>query len=154
MRTHSEEVGINIDPSKLCFIITKAREFDAKVDPVKSDSGYNEAGGGEREILEGYADDPALKELRDAIDVLNEDEIVDLIALTWLGRGDFTRNEWARARSLAREVYCWHSASYLIAMPALGDFLEKGLAELEPLMASKSADPHFPGKLASGSGRP
>lgn len=125
-----ESVEINIDPSKVCFIIVKAREFDAKVDPVEPDPGSNEADDGEREILEDYANDPTLEELRGAINILDDDEIVDLIALSWVGRGDFDRKEWANARALARERRTRDSANYLIGMPSLGDYLEEGLAEL------------------------
>src|SRR5258706_6509384 len=80
---------LNISAEKVCYIIVKAREFDAKVPPVEPDPGSNPADDGEREILEDYADDPTLLELRSAIDDLNEDEVVDLIALAWLGRADF-----------------------------------------------------------------
>lgn len=125
-----EPVEINIEPGKVCFIIVKAREFDAKVDPVEPDPGSNETDDGEREILEDYADDPTLEELRGAIGVLDDDEIIDLIALAWVGRGDFDRGEWQNARDLARERHTKDTASYLVGMPALGDYLEEGLAEL------------------------
>lgn len=125
-----EPVEINIDAGKVCFIIVKAREFDAKVDPVEPDPGSNESDDGEREILEDYADDPTLEELRSAINILDDDEIIDLIALAWVGRGDFGRGEWSEARALAGERHRARSADYLIGMPALGDYLEEGLAEL------------------------
>jgi Protein of unknown function (DUF3775) len=124
MRTHDEDmkpVDINIELSKICFIIIKAREFDAKVDPVEPDPGSNGADGGEREILEDYADDPTLEELR---------ELIDLVALAWVGRGDFVRDDWTQARALARDSRGGPTTAYLIGMPALGDYLEEGLAEL------------------------
>lgn len=133
MRIRDEDVQpveINIEPTKVCFIIIKAREFDAKVDPVEPDPGSNEADDGEREILEDYADDATLEELRGAIDILDEDEAIDLVALAWVGRGDFTRGEWAQARALARQSRSGPAAAYLIGMPGLGDYLEEGLAEL------------------------
>ncbi len=49
---------LNISPEKICYIIVKAREFDAKVEPVEPDPGSNPADGGEREILSDYRDDP------------------------------------------------------------------------------------------------
>lgn len=125
-----EPVELNIEPNKVCFIIVKAREFDAKVDPVEPDPASNETDDGERNILEDFADDPTLEELRGAIDSLDEDEIVDLIALAWVGRGDFGRNDWASARALAGERHRRESANYLVGMPGLGDYLEEGLAEL------------------------
>lgn len=119
-----------ISMEKVCYIIVKAREFDAKVDPVEPDPGSNPADGGEREILEDYPDDATYFELRAAIRSLNDDEVVDLIALAWVGRGDFTGDEFKEARHLARERYRHGSASYLVGMPALGDYLEEGLAAL------------------------
>ncbi len=121
---------LNVSAEKLCYIIVKAREFDAKVDPVEPDPGSNPTDDDAREVLEDYADDPTLAELRAAIDGLNEDEIVDVIALAWLGRADFAKEEWVEARALARERHRHHSASYLVGMPALGDYLEEGMAAL------------------------
>ena len=122
------EPELNISREKLCYIIVKAREFDAKVDPVEPDPGSNPADSGEREILEDYADDPTFAELSEAIEDLNDDEVVDVIALAWVGRGDFDRREWREARKLARERHRQHSAGYLIGMPALGDYLDEGMA--------------------------
>jgi hypothetical protein len=58
------------------------------------------------------------------------DEVVDLIALAWLGRGDFDKTEWPEARALATERHRQRSANYLMGMPALGDYLEEGLSQL------------------------
>jgi Protein of unknown function (DUF3775) len=123
-------VELNISGEKVCYIIVKAREFDAKVEPVEPNPGSNPADSGEREVLEDYADDPTAAELREAIDDLNEDEVVDLIALIWVGRGDFARPEFYAARRLARERHRTRSADYLMGIPTLGDYLEEGFAEL------------------------
>ena len=121
---------IKISPEKVCYIIVKAREYDVKVAPVEPDPGSNPADSGEREVIEDYEDDPTAAELREAIDDLNDDEVVDLIAMTWLGRGDFAKDEWRDARRLARERHRPHSAEYLMGIPNLGDVLEEGLALL------------------------
>ncbi|HXZ02658.1 MAG TPA: DUF3775 domain-containing protein [Stellaceae bacterium] len=124
------KVELNISIDKVSYIILKAREFDAKVDPVEPDPGSNPADDEEREILEDYADDPTFAELRAAIDDLNDDEVIDLIALAWLGRGDFAKEEWEEARKLATERHRHRSAAYLTGMPALGDYVEEGLSLL------------------------
>ena len=121
---------LNISPEKVCYLVIKAREFDAKVEPVEPDPGSNPGDSGVREILEDYADDPTFAELHTAIDDLNDDEVIDLIALAWLGRGDFAKDEWGEARTLARERHRRRSADYLLGMPALGDYLEEGLTAL------------------------
>jgi hypothetical protein len=123
-------VDINISPEKVCYIIVKAREFDAKVEPVEPDPGSNPSDDQGREILEDYADDPTVQELQEAIVDLNDDEVVDLIAIAWVGRGDFDRTDFEGARNLAMERHRPDSAPYLIGMPSLGDYLDEGLAEL------------------------
>ena len=125
-----EPVELNIDPEKVCFLILKAREFDAKVEPNEPDPGSNPTDDDEREILVDYAGDPTLEELRSAIEALDDDETIDLIALVWVGRGDFTRDEWENAQALASDRHRQGSADYLLGIPTLGDLLEEGLAEL------------------------
>jgi hypothetical protein len=121
---------LSISPEKLCYIIIKAREFDAKVEPMDLDPGSNPSDDGNRAVLEDYGDDPTLAELRDAINSLNEDEVVEVTAMVWLGRGDFNREEWADALELARERHNRRSAQYLVGIPNLGDCLEEGAAQL------------------------
>jgi hypothetical protein len=121
---------LSISPEKLCYIIVKAREFDAKVEPIDLDPGSNPSDDGNCAVLGDYGDDPTLAELRDAINSLNEDEVVEVTAMVWLGRGDFNREEWADALALARERHNARSAAYLVGIPNLGDCLEEGAAQL------------------------
>lgn len=125
-----DPVPLDVDPAKVCFIIIKAREFDVKVEPVEPNPASNPADMQQREILEDYASDPTFIELRDAINGLNEDETVELVALAWLGRGDFDRAEWNEVLSLAAEPHQRFPAMYLMGLPLLGDYLENGLSEL------------------------
>ncbi|HZB93758.1 MAG TPA: DUF3775 domain-containing protein [Stellaceae bacterium] len=127
---NEDDVELEINFEKVCYIIVKAREFDAKVEPAETDDGSNPADDEERIVLEDYAGDPTLQELRDAIDGLNEDEAIDLVALAWLGRGDFDVTEWEEARDLADERHRRSASAYLTGMPGLGDYLEEGLSLL------------------------
>ena len=122
--------NLDISPEKVCYIIVKAREFDAKVEPLDPDPGSNPADDGERIILEDYADDPTHQELVSAIEVLNEDEIVGLLALVWMGRGDFTEDQWDDAMAQARETRNERAVDYLVGIPLLGDYLEEALSRL------------------------
>ena len=126
----NEPIALNINPETVGFIIIKAREFDAKVEPVEPDPGSNPADDDEREILEDYADDPTLEELRGAIDSLDDDEVIDLIALAWVGRGDFDVAEWPQALAQARATRDAHATDYLIGTPLLADYLQEALAAL------------------------
>jgi hypothetical protein len=68
--------------------------------------------------------------LRAFISELNEDEQASLIALAWIGRGDYEADDWEEARALARERNMRDAAGYLLGIEMLGDMLEEGLEAL------------------------
>ncbi|MBR0672074.1 DUF3775 domain-containing protein [Neoroseomonas soli] len=68
--------------------------------------------------------------LRAFIGDLNEDEQASLIALAWIGRGDYSGAEWSEARTLAKERNVRDTAEYLLGIDMLGDMIEEGLSEL------------------------
>ena len=119
---------LTISAEKAFFIIVKAREFDEQVAPSDPESGSNPTDDRDVDVLEAEGDDPTLQELEGALAALNIDEQLDLLALTWLGRGDFPSFE--QARQEAEEMRTKPTPSYLIGTPKLGDFLEEGLAQL------------------------
>jgi hypothetical protein len=84
-----EEVpSLTISPEKVCFIIIKAREFDAKDEVTEPDPGSNPSDDKDWEVLEDHADDPVVEELTSLIDSLSEDEQLTLWRL--LGWGGMT----------------------------------------------------------------
>jgi len=123
-------LGIAVE--KVAYIHAKAREFDVKVAaqdsgpvdrPEPDDSDY-------RDILEDHGSDPTDAELHGAIDSLNEEEQVNLVALFWLGRGDYMADEWEDALAQARDRHNNRTADYLTGSPMLSDYLEEGLIKL------------------------
>ncbi len=121
---------LSISPDKLNFIITKAREFDAKdivTDPGDSSNASDDA---MLSVLEDHPDDPVVQELTAFIRALTEDEQIDLVALAWLGRGDGTADDWDDLRNEATRAHNKRTASYLLGMPLLPTHLEDGLEEL------------------------
>jgi hypothetical protein len=123
-------VDLNISVSMVHEIILHARAYDVKVAPGSSSDGSNPIDDDEMRILESRRDDYTGPELRAVINGLNDSEAVDLIALAWVGRGDFDRASFEEARSLAVERHGDQNADYLMGMPLLGDYLEEGLSEL------------------------
>jgi hypothetical protein len=72
--------------------------------------------------------DAMVDSLKGLITELNEDEQAALIALAWIGRGDYDASEWDEVRRLARERNADGSApTYLAEMELLGDLLSEGL---------------------------
>lgn len=121
---------LEIDPRTVYLLILKAREFDDKDEPGESDPNATLAEETLREEMRNFADDPVAQEIKDTIEGLNEDEQAELVALTWLGRGDFTAPEWKEAVTTARQRHTGPTADYLLGTPLLGDYLEEGLSEL------------------------
>ena len=108
----------------------KAREFDVKdADTSSGDDGSDPADDRMVEVLEDRPDDPVDQELVAFIEAMSEDEQVDLVTLTWLGRGDGTLEEWDELRAEATRVHNRRTASYLLGIPLLPDYLEEALAE-------------------------
>ncbi|ELT46656.1 DUF3775 domain-containing protein [Brucella intermedia] len=112
------------------FIIAKAREYDVQVPATDEDSGSNASDDNEVDILDASLTNPTRKELFAAIRSLNIDERQELLALMWVGRGDFSVDEWDEALSTAADRDNGREAKYLIGTPLLGDYLEEGLAAL------------------------
>lgn len=121
---------LTISPEKVCFIIIKAREFDAKDEVTEPDPGSNPSDDKDVSVLEDHGDDPVVEELTSLINALSEDEQVDLVALAWLGRGDYAASDWATVREEAARAHNERTASYLLGTPLVGDFLEEGLSML------------------------
>jgi hypothetical protein len=115
---------------KLLYVIEKAREFDAETPEVDSDSGSNPSDDANVAILQDTADNPVQEELVAALDALTDEERVEILALTWLGRGDFDRSEWREALAQAREIHDNSETAYLIGTPLLADYLQEGIAAL------------------------
>jgi hypothetical protein len=120
---------LTIPPEKVCFFIVKAREFDVKDVVTDPDPGSNPADDAMVAVLEDHRDDPTLEELRSFINGLTEDEQIDLVALTWLGRGDGGIDEWNELRAEAARLHNRRTAAYLLAKPMLADHLAEGLAQ-------------------------
>ena len=125
-----EALALTISPEKVCFIIIKAREFDAKDEVTEPDPGSNPSDDMDLAVLEDHSDDPVVEELTSLIDSLTEDEQIDLVALAWLGRDDYSASDWPAVREEAARAHNKRTAAYLLGTPLLGDFLEEGLSLL------------------------
>jgi len=123
-----EPAELNIGLDKVQDIVLKARAFDIEDFPDEPDPGAPADAAQDREERLDAGDDPTEAELRELIDDLNDDEVVDLIALVWIGRGDFDVGEIAEARELARERHQGSSSRYLMGIPTLAEYLAEGVA--------------------------
>jgi len=119
---------LSISSEKVCFLIVKAREFDAQEGNTDTDSGSNASDDRMIDVLEG--DENAVQqEIRVFIAEMDEEEKADLIGLLRLGRGDGTMEEWDDMRAEGFGEHAGNVAAYLLGEPMLGDYLEEGLSQ-------------------------
>jgi hypothetical protein len=123
---------LSIQLETLTYIIEKAREFDVEVPPVAPDDGSDpiDDEAGMVDVLADTPDNPAADELKAALDTLNDDQRDEIVALTWVGRGDYTGEDWDEAVYAAHERHNGEETRYLLGTPLLADYLEEGAAEL------------------------
>jgi hypothetical protein len=121
---------MDIALDKVCELILRAREVDMKDGLTDPDSGSNPIDDGAAAVLTSDPDDATEEQIREFIAGLNDDERHDLVAITWIGRGDFDPEEWSEALRTAREREDGSTADYLLGIPNLGDLLDEGLASL------------------------
>jgi len=85
--------------------------------------------GDDDEVTDEEEEDELSEEmLTDYLDELNEEQQVALIALAWVGRGDYEPEDWSEALKLAAERNARGDATaYLSGMEGLGDLLSEGV---------------------------
>ncbi len=107
-------------------------EYFRFLDSKNGDGGVDgdEDDGGSGHLFEDTASDGTEEQIRGVLDGLDVDEQADLVALVWIGRGDFEPEEWHAARARAHERRLRSTAKYLMGIPNVGDLLEEGLANV------------------------
>ena len=125
---------LSISPEKVCYIIVKAREFDAKDVVTDPDDASNPTDDAMVSVLEDHRDDPVVQEIAAAIFAMSEDEQVDLVTLAWLGRGDGSLEDWDELRAEAARSHNKRTASYLLGMPLLARLSGRGIGTVGSLV--------------------
>lgn len=127
-----EDPPLTIKPTNVVYLIARAKELAVKDPETEPEPGSNPSDDRMVEILENHPEDDVLldEETRGFIESLSQDEQIDLVALAWLGRDDYTAEDWPEVRQQAVEGYDRKTARYLLGMPLLANYLEAGLATL------------------------
>jgi len=124
----AELPDLSVSDEKLCFIIAKAREFDVKDVVTDPDDASNPTDDAMLAVLEDHKDDPVVQELVAVINAMSIDEQVDLVTLTWLGRGDGAIEDWEELRAEAARAHNRRTAAYLLGIPLLADYLDEAIS--------------------------
>jgi Protein of unknown function (DUF3775) len=119
---------LELNPDTIRFIIDKSRQFQSR-ESMSNAEEFSSTDDDERQRTPtDQVDDDSYGELVATIDDLEPDQQISLVALMWLGRGDYTLDEWDDAIAEAADAHNARTADYLIATPLLSDYLEEGLS--------------------------
>jgi len=129
----------DINTEKVCYVIIKARELESEDEGVETDAS-NPTDDKFLSVLTEEAFSTVRQEVGAFIDAMDEDEQCELVALTWVGRGDFSAEEWDVAITQARERRTGSTSTYLLGIPLLASHLESGLAEFDESCEGYASD--------------
>lgn len=115
---------IDVPLERLWAIIILARAHEADLVALDASDSYDDAGGG----TSTPEQDPSERDLRTAIAALPADEQAVLVALTWIGRGDFGPQDFDTALTRAFDRSGPPAPDYLLSIGPLADSLLKGAA--------------------------
>lgn len=129
MREKGYRTMLKVRLETLCYIIAKARELQAKEQVVFPDTSSGSGDDWAMQVLADHMDDLSLQELKAAVEDLSPEQQAELVALMWLGRGDYALEEWGEANreALAQYFDNQNTVKYLLAHPMISDHLEEGL---------------------------
>jgi hypothetical protein len=123
---------LNVSGETVCRLVELAQAFQARdtvVMPEDAGNPIDDPAGAET-LTEPTAgeEDSSVAEFRTVIEDLEPDQQTEVVALMWLGRGDFQEDEWEEAVSMARDEWTPETADFLLGHPLLSEYLVEGLA--------------------------
>ncbi|SIT69692.1 Protein of unknown function [Ectothiorhodosinus mongolicus] len=119
---------LQINPNLVCWFVRHARQFHAQEDVMLPDEPDPQNEGWVDEALQEHSDNVLYLELKDAVEELEPQIQAELVSLMWLGRGDYSEDEWDLALEDALSNWTPRTADYLLATPLGADYLNEGLA--------------------------
>ena len=121
----------------ICRLILRTKELEAQVpaqdpdeDPDDVDDRDDE-GGEALSVLEDELNTGVEEEVEALLDDLAEDQLSEVVALAWVGRGTYDASEWDDAFEEANSLDGQEKIDELMDMPLLPGHLEAGLAAFD-----------------------
>ena len=121
----------NLSTEIICDIIVRAREITIEDELFVPGDPDSPAIDNAKPILAEDEKDLTPIEVKKIISELEPDQQHELVALMYLGRGDFEKTEWHAALKEAKNIPLYKTADYLISHPMLANYLQEGLAAFD-----------------------
>jgi hypothetical protein len=122
---------IELNRETVQFLIDRAREFHTRDDVTFDEEPEIDDDDWSQHVSTSFASDPYYQEIKTTVEDLEPDQQMTLVALMWVGRGDFSMDEWDDALKEAEENWNENTADYLIGTPMLSDYLAEAIDQLE-----------------------
>lgn len=121
---------LNINPDIVRNIIQYAKEFYVKEPASLTDKpGQYPEEYDWTQYLADHEDDLNYQQAIKQIDDLEPDQQITLIAMLYLGRGDYDKADWQQALEEAKNNWNEKTGEYLMKHPQLPEYLEEALTQ-------------------------
>jgi len=116
----------------ICRLIIRARELEAQVPSIENDDEADPTDSDdEYAVLEDEANEAIEEEMIALLDDLGDDQVQEILALAWVGRGTYDATEWDEALETAADPDTEDPVDQLLDMPTLAAYLDAGLAAFD-----------------------
>ena len=123
---------LSVSLETICRIIVRARELEAQVpevadeqdeEPLDADDAFA--------VMDDDTNTAVEEEIVTILDDLADDQIIEVLALAWVGRGTYDASEWDDALDAAKDSDSEAPVDQLMEMPMLAGYLDAGLAAFD-----------------------
>jgi len=124
---------LSVSLETICRIIVRARELEAQVPSNDPDETEEEAADADDEfsVLVDEDNQAIEAEITSVLEDLADDQIAEVLALAWVGRGTYDATEWSDALEAANDPDAEDPTDQLLEMPMLAACLDAGLAAFD-----------------------
>jgi hypothetical protein len=123
---------LSVPLETICRLIVRARELEAQVPTIQTDEDEDpEDSDDEFAVIEDEANEAVEAEVMAVLEDLADDQLADVLALAWVGRGTYDSTEWEEALEAANDPDSEDMIEQIMELPMLSAYLDAGLAAFD-----------------------
>lgn len=122
---------LSVSLEAICRLIVRARELEAQIPAENDEEDEPEDSDDDSAMLEDEANGIVQTEILAALDDMGEDQVAEVLALAWIGRGTYDPSEWEEALEEAQDGGAQAAIDQILELPMLAAYLEAGLAAFD-----------------------
>ena len=121
----------------ICRLILRTKELEAQVPSTAEEEtpddvdDLDDDGDQALSVLDDDLNDGVEEEVQATLEDLAEDQLAEVLALAWVGRGTYDASEWDEAFAEAGDLDPEERIGELLDMPLVAGHLEAGLAAFD-----------------------